>query len=233
MSKVVAVIAAHPDDEMLGCGGTIAKHIALGDVVHVLIAAEGLTARDSKREFIKREPDLSDLQKIALKANQCVGSTTVDFLGMPDNRMDSVDLLDIVKKVEDFKQKYHPQIIYTHYASDVNIDHQKVHEAVITASRPQPHEPVKTILCFETVSSTEWQPASSKIPFAPNWFNPLSCNNIQQKIEALKIYQSEMRAFPHARSLKAIEALAHWRGASVGFEYAEAFMLARHIDARF
>ena len=126
MSSVVAVIAAHPDDEILGCGGTIAKHISLDDKVHVLIAAEGLTSRDPKRALIKRKSDLSDLQKIALKANQCVGSTTVDFLGMPDNRMDSVDLLDIIKKVEDFKQKYNPQIVYTHYASDVNIDHQKV-----------------------------------------------------------------------------------------------------------
>ena len=227
--KVVAVIASHPDDEMLGCGGTINKHIENGDLVHVLIVSEGLTSRDKTRDINKRGEQLSELANIAIQANKCVKSTSVDFLSMPDNRMDSVDLLDIVKEIEGFKQKYNPEIVYTHHASDVNIDHQKVHEAVITACRPIPGESVRQILCFETLSSTEWQPPMSKQPFVPNYFNVLSDENMQNKIKALKVYDCEMREFPHARSIKTVESLATLRGSTVGMEYAESFIVARII----
>jgi N-acetylglucosamine malate deacetylase 1 len=229
MTKISAVIAAHPDDEILGCGGTIAKHIENGDHVHVLIVSEGLTSRDVERNVSARQNELSELAQTALLANKCVGSTSVTFLSMPDNRMDSVDLLDIVKEIELFKQKRTPEIIYTHNASDVNVDHQIVHKSVITACRPLPGESVKTILCFETASSTEWRPPMSRIAFMPNWFNSLSDKQMVRKIKALEAYKCEMRDFPHARSIKAIEALALWRGATVGNDYAEAFVLARKI----
>lgn len=229
MTKVIAVIAAHPDDEVLGCGGTVTKHVENGDKVHVLIVSEGLTSRDRARDTQKRSDELSELAQTAINANKILGVESVDFCNMPDNRMDSIDLLDIVKEIEKFKIKYQPETIYTHHASDVNIDHQKVHDAVITATRPQPNEVTKTILCFETVSSTEWQPPMSKAPFMPVWFNTLTKLQMEKKMRALEVYKSEMRDFPHARSIKAVDALAVWRGATVGFDYAESFVLARNI----
>lgn len=225
----VLVVAAHPDDEILGCGGTIAMHALLqGAQVHVLIMAEGITARDITRNREQHEPSLSKLAQAAHQANRIVGTTTLELLSFPDNRLDSVDLLDLVKAVEEVITKHDPSIVYTHHRGDVNIDHQRVHEAVIAACRPQPLCGVKRLLFFEVASSTEWQPPFSGQPFAPNWFVNIS-GTLDHKLKALEAYASEMRAFPHPRSLKAIECLAHWRGATVGVQAAEAFVLGREI----
>jgi len=224
--KTVLVIAAHPDDEVLGCGGTIAKHVASGDEVHVTILAEGATSRDERRDREKRTSELSGLADAAHKANDLLGVRMLTMYDFPDNRMDSVDLLDIVKVVESQISRIHPDIIYTHHAGDVNIDHQRIHEAVVTACRPLPQQYVKTLLFFEIPSSTEWQITGSAPPFLPNWFVNVE-QTLEKKIEALKLYAPEMRAWPHARSLKAVEYLARWRGASVGCEAAEAFVLGR------
>ena len=230
VNNVICIFAAHPDDEILGCGATMAKHYAQGDEVHVIIMAEGITSRDDTRSVESKSNDLMNLKETAKKANKVVGATSVDFLNFPDNRMDSIDLLDITKQVEAMINKYIPNIIYTHHASDVNIDHQKTHEAVITACRPQPNYPVKRIMCFEVPSSTEWQPPSSKLAFTPNWYVDVSGNCLQKKIVALEVYSSEMRQWPHARSIPAIEALTKWRGATVGVEAAESFILARNVE---
>jgi N-acetylglucosamine malate deacetylase 1 len=227
--KVVCVFAAHPDDEVLGCGATIAKHVENGDEVHVCIMAEGLTSRDAKRDLEKHKGNLVELKNIAVKANEIIGSTSIHFLDFPDNRMDSVDLIDVVKAVESQVYKYQPNIVYTHHASDVNIDHQRIHQAVVTACRPQPGYAVKRLLAFEVMSSTEWQPASSKIAFNPNWYVDTGAF-IEKKIKALEAYQCEMRDWPHARSINAVKALAMYRGASVGVNAAEAFVLMRNIE---
>ena len=167
----VLVVAAHPDDEVLGCGGTTAWHAKQGDIVYVLILGEGITARDAVRNYQKHEKDLFLLKDIAYQANVCVlGASLVETHNFPDNRMDSLDRLDIVKVVENFIKKYHPNIVYTHHAGDVNIDHRRVHEAVVTACRPIPDCSVKRVLFFEIASSTEWQPYSSAPYFMPNWF---------------------------------------------------------------
>lgn len=229
MKNTVAVIAAHPDDEVLGCGGTIAKHIENGDSVHVLIMAEGITSRNEKRDVTGCNNLLNDLHLTTEKANAYLGSNSIKLLSLPDNRMDNLDLLDIVKQVELFLNEYNPNIVYTHHFSDVNIDHQLVYDAVITAARPVPGQIVKTILCFETVSSTEWQPPCGRVPFSPNWYIGLTKDQFEKKILALKEYKSEMRDFPHARSIENIELLAKWRGANVGMSYAESFVLARNI----
>lgn len=121
----------------------------------------------------------------------------------------------------------HPEVIYTHHAGDVNIDRQRIHEAVVTACRPVPHQHLKTLLFFEIPSSTEWQTAGSAQPFLPNWFVDIS-QTLEKKIAALKIYSPEMCEWPHARSIKAVEHLACWRGASIGCEAAEAFVLGRY-----
>jgi LmbE family N-acetylglucosaminyl deacetylase len=228
MNNVVCVFAAHPDDEVLGCGGTIVKHIQNGDSVHVIIMAEGVTSRNNAYNK-DQEEKLKNLREVAIKANDLLGSTSLGFLNFPDNRMDSLPLLEIIKKIELVISEYKPNIVYTHHASDVNIDHQKTHEAVITACRPQPGCSVRRVMCFEVQSSTEWQPASSKLAFMPNWFNDISDSFLEKKLIALSLYDCEMRSWPHARSIKAIEVLARWRGSCIGTSAAEAFVLARNI----
>lgn len=224
----ILVIAAHPDDEILGCGGTIAWHTAHGDTVHILIMAEGITARENIRDRKGQEQALSALAQAAHTASKIVGASSLELLDFPDNRLDSVDRLDLIKAVEQQIIRHNPQVVYTHHNGDVNIDHRRVHEAVIAACRPQPHCGVNRILFFEVASSTEWQPPLSAPYFAPNWFVNIS-QTLDRKIQALDAYACEMREFPHPRSLKALEYLARWRGAIIGVDAAEAFVLGREI----
>lgn len=227
MTQVIAVIAAHPDDEILGCGGTIARHIQQGDKVHVLILAEGLTSRSALRNPKKMQNELADLAKAAHTANELLGVSSLTLEQLPDNRMDSLDRLDIIKHIENFIRQYQPTTIYTHHAGDVNIDHRRVHEAVVTASRPMPNcHLIKTLLFFEIASNTEWQTPGSAPAFLPNWYVDIS-KTLTKKLKALEAYQSEMREWPHARSIKALEYLAGWRGANIGVQAAESFMLGR------
>jgi N-acetylglucosamine malate deacetylase 1 len=229
MKNKVLVVAAHPDDEILGCGATMAKHIAAGDEVHVLIMAEGLTSRSESLERDAFANELSDLKKKAQQANDLLGVTSIELFDFPDNRMDSVDRLDVIKSIEVCIEKKQPNIIYTHHCGDVNIDHRVIFEAVVTACRPQPDHCVKRLLSFEVNSSTEWQAPSIGKSFTPNWFEDVSLF-IDKKIEALKVYESEMRDWPHSRSYKAVEALSRYRGASIGVDAAESFILIRHMS---
>ena len=224
----VLVVAAHPDDEVLGCGGAIAKHTEQGDILHVLIMAEGATSRSLQRDRAKAKNQLSALAVAAQQASEILGVQSLKLHDFPDNRMDSCDLLDVIKVIEKKISQYQPEIIYTHHFGDVNIDHRRIHEAVVTAVRPIPGQIVQTLLFFEIASSTEWQPSSSALPFTPNWFVDIS-ETLSLKIKALTAYESEMRPFPHARSVNALEHLAKWRGASVGVEAAEAFLLGRNL----
>ncbi len=223
------IIAAHPDDEVLGCGGSIAKWVKDGHEVHVLIMAEGSTSRDKHRDRASRKETLSILAQSAKRAAEILGVETIELLDYPDNRMDSVDLLDVVKTIEDYTEKLKPDVVITHHAGDLNIDHQIIHHAVITACRPQPEQTVKRILSFEVPSATEWQSSTVFNHFVPNWFENIS-ETLELKIKALKAYKSEMRKWPHARSIEAVEYLARWRGASSGCEAAESFMVVRQIN---
>jgi LmbE family N-acetylglucosaminyl deacetylase len=222
----VLVVAAHPDDEILGCGGAIARHARAGDEVHVVIMAEGLTSRDPKRDTAAAGDALDSLAGIAREANAKLGARSVTLHRLPDNRMDSVDLLDVVKLVEGEVRRVQPEIVYTHHAGDLNIDHRLVNESVLTACRPQPGQTVRTILFFEVPSSTGWR-AGGEV-FAPDWYIDIA-DTLELKLQALACYAGEMRAWPHARSIQALEHLARWRGASVGLDAAEAFMLGRHL----
>ena len=218
----VLVIAAHPDDEVLGCGGTIARHADAGDQVHILIVAEGATSRQLQRDRIQASEELSALGKAANTAGSVLGTAGVELLDLPDNRLDSIDRLDLIKQIEDRINYHQPQVIYVHHAGDVNVDHRRLHEAVITACRPTPGQSVRRMLSYEVASSSEWQPPGSAPTFTPNWFIDI-CAHVS------KVYASEMRAWPHARSLEALEHLARWRGAQVGVEAAEAFFLLRQV----
>jgi LmbE family N-acetylglucosaminyl deacetylase len=227
MRRRIAVIAAHPDDEVLGCGATIARHCAEGDEVHVLIVAEGATSRRATRDRLESKDQLSQLAASARRANELLGTATLELLEFPDNRMDSVDLLDVVKAIEAFLGKSKPHTVYTHWPLDLNVDHRIVSEAVQTACRPIPQSMQEQMLFFEVPSNTEWRVSAGK-SFEPTYFVEVSAT-LELKRRALAIYASEMRTWPHARSFEAVEALARWRGASVGVKAAEAFVLGRAL----
>jgi len=225
MSSVLA-IAAHPDDEVLGCGATLARHVAEGAQVAVLILADGVGSRE--REGPDRDRKLAERQEAARRACAKLGVTDVTLLGHPDNRMDQVALLDIVQDIERVLGRCQAGVVYTHHSGDVNIDHRRVHDAVMAACRPQPGFLTRQLLFFETPSSTEWRSPASMAPFAPNWFVDVS-EYLPLKLAALSAYSDELRDFPHPRSIQAVEHLARWRGASAGVAAAEAFELGRMI----
>ena len=227
MSETVAIIAAHPDDEVLGCGGTAIAHARRGDVVHILILAEGITSRDDSRNADARAAELVYWRDVARRAGTLLDVRSIEFAGLPDNRMDSVDLLDVVKRVEAFLAPLKPDRIYTHHGGDLNIDHRITHQAVLTAARPQgPGSP--TLLFFEVPSSTEWATPGSFPPFLPNWHQDIS-DTLEAKLSALAVYESELRPWPHPRSIQAVRDLARLRGVQVGVPAAEAFMLGRLV----
>ena len=228
MADSVLVVAAHPDDEVLGCGGTLARHVLAGDSVRVLIVAEGATSRQERRDRLQAGDELSALAISAQTAGSILGVASVELLDYPDNRLDSIDRLDLTKRIEKRIELHQPQVVYVHHAGDVNVDHRRLHEAVVTACRPYPGQPVRRLLSFEVASSTEWQPPGSASSFQPTWFVDIS-DHWQQKREALEAYASEMRPWPHARSIEAVEHLARWRGSQVGVEAAEAFCLLRQL----
>lgn len=223
-TKTLLVIAAHPDDEVLGCGGTIARLAEGGSTVHVMFLADGVGSRTI-------EPDGSQIKdrKVAAEAACKILGTQPPFFGsFPDNEMDSVSRLNVTKNIEAIIKKLKPDSILTHHAGDVNIDHRRIHEAVITACRPQPGHPVKSLLFFEVASSTEWQAPGSAPAFIPDTFVDITAH-LSQKRAALEAYRREMRIWPHSRSIEAIMHLAHWRGSTVGVQAAEAFISGRHI----
>ena len=225
MNKKILVVAAHPDDEILGCGATVARMVKEGCEAYTLILGEGITSRDEVRDRRKRETEISALRKQIYKANEIIGVKDVFVYDFPDNRFDTVSLLDIVKVVEKIKKEIQPDIIFTHYEHDLNIDHQITYRAVITATRPMQSEVVKDIYSFPILSSTEW-----KFPqlFSPNFFYDIE-ETINLKIEAMKCYFDELRQFPHPRSLECIKLNARVLGAYVGQNYTECFNIVRII----
>lgn len=227
MSKIL-VVAAHPDDEILGVGATVAKRTANGDAARAIILGEGQTSRWEKREDVPKNV-LSELHEDTLNAAKCVGYEKVYFADFPDNRFDSVDLLNIVKYIETVIKEFLPEIVYTHHGGDLNVDHQMTYNAVLTATRPVGDYPVKEIYSFETLSSTEWD-FSYQNPFRPNVFEDVG-KFMQIKSEAMRCYHSELCEFPHPRSIKGLNMSAQKYGSVVGQEFSEAFMLIRRVNA--
>ena len=223
LNSTIVIFAAHPDDDILGCGGTIAKLIQQGSKVHVVFMADGESSRE---DIVDIDNLILQRKQNAKKALKILGCDSIVFFDFPDNRLDSIELLDLVKRIEKIIDVYKPGTIFTHYAYDLNIDHQITHNAVVTACRPQPKYCVKELLFFEVPSSTEWNLTEA---FMPNYFVDIS-STLSLKIEALNVYKNEMKSFPHPRSIKAIESLSYYRGASSGCEAAEAFIIGRKIN---
>jgi LmbE family N-acetylglucosaminyl deacetylase len=217
----ILIVAAHPDDEVLGAGATIARHAKAGDRVTTLILATGLDSRGQADSGAHRK-----LRAQADKAAAIVGTHELRFANFPDNRMDSVALLDVVKTIEDVAGRGNPEIVYTHCARDLNVDHEIAARAVVTAFRPQPGASAKRILSFDVPSATDWNPAAA--PFAPTTFIDAG-DTLDTKLKAMACYEEELRPFPHARSLEAIRARAVAWGTHVGLAAAEPFELLREI----
>jgi N-acetylglucosamine malate deacetylase 1 len=232
MASSILVVAAHPDDEVLGCGGAMATFAAQGAMVHVAFLADGVGSRGSAGAGGGLAPEeelaLDDRRAAARRAGEILAVSSMSFDDLPDNRLDSVPLLDITQRVEALVAEHRPEMLMTHHAGDLNVDHRRVHQAVVTACRPQTGHPVQTLLTFEVPSSTEWQPPGSGEPFVPNWFIDIGAT-LQQKLDALDAYAAELRDWPHPRSRRGVEYLARWRGATVGCEAAEGFVLARAL----
>jgi len=222
----VLVVAAHPDDEVLGAGGVIGRHVAAGDAVTVLILGSGLSARLNAPASLDAGA-LSQLRSDAAQAAAVLGVTDLRLLDFPDNRFDSIDLLDIVKSTEQVVDEVQPSLVYTHHPGDLNIDHQRTGMAVLTACRPQPGVSVERILAMEVPSATGWgDPAQA---FLPTVFVDIRAT-LELKLQAMAAYQSELREFPHARSLTSIEARARAWGSQVGLWAAEPFVLLREVQ---
>lgn len=225
MAKKILVIAAHPDDEILGCGGTAARLVKEGNEIYSVILGEGITSRDVNRQREKREKEIAQLKKQAQEANDLIGVKELFTFDFPDNRFDSIPLLNIVKAIEEVKSKLKPDILFTHYEHDLNIDHHITYQAVLTAARPLAGETVKEIYSFEILSSTEW---NYPLRFNPDCFFDIS-GTIDIKTAAMEKYKSELREFPHPRSLKGIRLNAENWGMKTGLPFAEAFKVVRTI----
>lgn len=229
--KKILVVVAHPDDELLGLGATMHKLINEQNCkVRVIILGEGVTSRSDERDPEYWKEELKIHRQNIEQARKAIGYKSVGIYDFPDNRFDTVALLDIIKVIEKEKKIFDPEIIFTHHGGDVNIDHQRTFEAVITATRPMEHEKVHTIITFETPSGTEWMASSDPRRFIPNLFIEISKEDLDAKIKGMESYEFEKRGYPHPRSPEALTILAQQRGVIVGKKYAEAFSIVRIIN---
>ncbi|MCW3102571.1 MAG: family deacetylase [Bacteroidetes bacterium] len=229
-NKRIMVVVAHPDDELLGLGATIHKLVhEHGVKTHLVILGEGITSRSDQRDVEAWKKELETHKKNIHAAKDSIGYHTVSIHDFPDNRFDSVALLDIVKVIEKEKAAFMPDVIFTHHGGDLNIDHQRTFEAVVTAIRPMEHEKVSTLITFETPSGTEWRASTDPRHFIPNLFFEVSEDDLNAKIRGMEFYEFEKRKYPHPRSPEALRIQCQRWGVAVGRQYAEAFHLVRQI----
>lgn len=217
----VLTVAAHPDDETLGAGGTMAWHAARGDTVWVCVLADGVTSRHDK---VQLQADC------ARRACDTLGVERLVLVGLPDQRLDTLSLLDVITPIEEVIDELRPEVVLTHFAGDVNEDHRLVSRATMVATRPAAGSSVAKVCSFEVPSSTDWAPPIPGSIFAPNLYVDIS-ETLETKLTAMKAYTgtylNEMRPFPHPRSVEALTAYAQRHGAASGLLAAEPFMVLR------
>jgi N-acetylglucosamine malate deacetylase 1 len=222
MSKRILVVAAHPDDEILGLGGTIARHVSGGDRVTSAIVADLGTAR-------YEDDTINSVRQNAQEAAQKLGVADIRFAGFADQTLDTLPILEITQWIEKVLKDIQPQIIYTHHRGDLNRDHKIVHEATLTAARPYSASYVERILCYETPSSTEWAGSYHENQFIPNLYVDIT-PYLEKKLDAMSAYATELLPFPHPRSLEALRMRAATWGSVIGVAAAEPFLLVREIQ---
>ena len=220
MEKIV-VICAHPDDEVLGLGGTLKMHKKKGNKIFVIVVATGQFGRDdSKRGILKRKNQCKECGSI-------LGIDKIEFLDYPDQTLDIVKVSELSSKIQKFLVKWNPSTVYTHFFGDLNQDHRRVFEATSIAVRPSKKINVRNLICFETPSTTEYK--FNFAEFSPNYFVDIE-KSLDEKIEAIKQYKNEIQAAPYPRSISAIKNRASYWGSQIGKKYAEAFMIIRKIE---
>lgn len=222
----ILVIAAHPDDEVYGMGGTIARLSAEGNEVHVLIVTDGCTAQYAGQANL---PEIvAQKHREALEANEILGVKKVHFGTFPDMKLDTVPHVDLNRLIEDAVNAVRPEAVYTHFYGDVNLDHQMVYRSALVAVRPVSGQCVKELYCYQTPSSTEWSPQLAQTAFLPNVMVDIS-DFETAKEQALLAYQTEVRVYPHPRSPQYVRETDRARGLQWGLGPSEAFMLLRKI----
>lgn len=220
MSNVL-VFAPHPDDEILGCGGTMIKHIEAGDEVYVCIATKGCMPLFSTESVNKTRSE-------ALECHKSIGVKKTFFLDFPAAMMEKVERYEMNGKILDVIKEVQPDIVFIPHWGDMQKDHQMVADACMVALRPKYEPKVKSIFSYETMSETAWNAPNVQNEFIPNVFVDIS-DTLNKKIKALSVFKSQLSEFPDARSLEAVDALAKYRGALMHFKAAEAFMLIRQL----
>ena len=226
INKKILVVVAHPDDEVLGCGGTILKYINEGYKIDLITLTDGVSSRnlEKQKNTIEKRIRLEAL----LKSSKILGIKNILNLDFPDNKLDSVPILDIIQPIEKKIIKFKPGKIITHFDNDLNKDHNIVSKAIQTICRPIAPFKINEILFFEVLSSTEWH-LNKKNSFVPNKFIDIA-KTINKKICAFKCYKREIQKFPHSRSIEGIKTIAKYRGMMSGLKYSEAFIIHRMID---
>ncbi len=221
----ILVIAAHFDDEVYGCGGTIAKLADKGHEIYACVLTDSCSSqyKGHAHEMIAQKKTESE------EVNKILGIIETHIFDFPDMQLDTIPHVELNKAIEQCIIEINPEVVYTHHGSDVNKDHRLVFESTMVAVRPIKDSSVKRVLCYEVPSSTEWAPPTPSNMFAPNVFVDIE-DVVEKKIDAIKAYNSELREYPHPRSVENVINQAHLRGASVGLKAAESFMLIREID---
>ncbi|MCS3710961.1 PIG-L deacetylase family protein [Salinibacter ruber] len=227
-SKSILVVAAHPDDEVLGCGGTIARRVEEGHDVYIAVLGEGITSRYEDRDDADQAL-VESLASTSREVGEFLGAEKVYLDEFPDNRFDTVPLLKVIKSIEDLIDTVHPEVVYTQHGGDLNIDHNVVYRATLTATRPMIECPVREVYAYEVASSTEWAFQEFSPPFRPNTFVEIE-DTLDRKVEAMQMYETEARSYPHPRSPKSLRAIARNWGRTAGMQAAEAFELVRSVE---
>ena len=222
MSRVL-VLAAHPDDEVLGMGGTIAVHADAADALRIVVVTDGSSTQYPDDAQIR-----SRKEQEALRAAAELGVEDYVHLDLPDMRLDTLPHVEVNAVVEGQIRDFGPDVVYTPHP-DVNRDHRVLFDSVVVATRPTPEQVVRRLLTYAPTSSTEWTPAPLNW-FVPNWFVDVSAS-IERKVSAFAHYETERREYPHPRSERAIRAAAEFYGSSCGCAHAEPFVLVRSLRA--
>jgi len=221
--KNVLITVAHTDDESFGCGGLIKKLNKKNYKIYAVSFTNGVGSRESSNDKA-----INTRLKAARKASKILGFKWIDNFDYPDNELDKIPLLSLIKKIEIIKKKINPSVIITHNHSDLNIDHRKIFEATLTAFRPEPKTKVEKILTFEVPSSTDFRILKRQNNFVPNFYVNIE-KHLKFKIKAIKCYKNEYKKPPHSRSLDGIKNLAKIRGNQSGMKSAEAYEIIRNI----
>ena len=228
MMNRVLVIAAHPDDEVLGMGGTIAKYASRGDEVAVLIVTDGSTSQ------YRNDPKLEEIIRTKkAETDHCaaaLGVKQVFYGGLPDMKLDITPHVEINSVIENTISAFQPSIVFTHFSGDVNKDHRRVCESTLVACRPVPEQCVKRLFLYSVPSSTEWNAQTAANAFLPNWYEDISGLYAEKKYKAMECYQTELREYPHPRSIQYLKTADTAEGNKVGLLTAESFILLRSIE---